>query len=616
MGFISHSKRFKDQHIERWREVLANFIVDPDDYPVGSVTSPYSKGREGQRRHSGIVLKDAETHKAIMTYASRLVLTVLGDPRGEYIRAQPTGWEDAGPKADTVTKLLRYSFALPGVFRTMVEAVVEMLLFGTAIIEIPWRYQEREQLVRGVQSFDGITTDTFTRQRVVAYDDPTMTVVDHQDFYPDPSQYRIEDMAGVAKGFDINALKAREMAEAGIYTKSGVEEAVAAFGRQSGDSDSDKDTRQERFREGIDLPEYTDEDGDFTPMRGIEYWGEVPWGSNRDQDVERAASRRVVTLLNGIVVRDDPYPLSDPDLPFRALVINPVCGRFYGVSPAEVIRYDQSLQDAIKILLAEAIIRSVHPPIAYDIDSEIDLNKLRRWTPDAPLGIRGGPNAVGTLRYDGNVFNGFQQTAALKQSMQEASGALSVLQGQGLGTSRASATEAGFAAQQSVNRPEMAAVLLERDAMPLIGKSFLRRYQQFLEDDADLARRVGELPQSVWIGDILGDFDIIFSGSRLAMSRQEKLQSYDRLISLAQAIPQAALMLPWFQLLQQITGDTLELPEVASKIGDPQVMQQNALLLGVATQAGGQGGAGNNGVPSRSSPPGQLPAQAGGNSVG
>jgi len=615
MGFVANSRRFKDPHIERWREVLANFIVDPEDYATASIETPYIKGQGIRPHNRGIILKDAETHKAIMTYASRLVLTVLGDSRGEFIRANPVGWEDAGPKSETVTRLLRYSFALPGVFRTMVEAVVDMLLFGTAVVEINWRYQEREQPVRSIQSFDDFVSDDFARQTVVAYDDPTLTVVDHQDFYPDPGQARIEDMAGVAKGFEMNALKARELADAGIYKDTGVKEAIASFAT-AGDPDVAKDPRQEQFREGLDQPEYADEAGDFGCMRGIEYWGEVPWGTTRDDEIERSASRRVVTLLNGIIVRDDPYPLADADLPFRAMVINPVCGRFYGISPAEVIRYDQSLQDAIKILLAEAIIRTVHPPITYDIDSEIDLNKLRRFSPDVPIGIRGGPNSIGTLKYDANVFNGFSETAALKQSMQEASGALSVLQGQGLPHGRASATEAGFAAQQSISRPEMAAVLLERDAMPLIGKSMLRRYQQFLGDNEDLALRIGELPESAWVGDILGDYDIIFSGSRLAMSKQEKLQSYDRLVALSQAIPEARLLFPWLELLRDITGDTLELPEVAAKIGTPEVVQQNMQLLGVQNLLGAQGGAGNNGVANSASPAGQLPAQAGGNVVG
>jgi len=608
MGFVSNSKRYKSQFIDRWQEVLANFIVTPDDYGTSTIQEPYIKGRtrRGVHRSSGVVLKDAETHKAIMTYASRLVLTLMGDKNGEFVKATPSGWEDATGKASTVTRLMRYTFGLPGMFRTLTEAIVDMLLFGTAIVEIGWKYQEREQLVRSLDTSGGIQVDEFTRQRVVAYDDPIMTVVDNQDFFPDPSEYRLENMSGVAKKFKINAMKALEMAEAGIYDKAAVDEAIALIGQPS-DPNNPDDGHDEDFREGIDQPENRQGMDEFTPMIGFEYWGEVPW------EDDRGSSRRVITVLHSVVVRDREFPLADSDLPFRALVINPVCGRFYGVSPAEVIRWDQSLQDAVKILLAEAIIRSVHPPIAYDIDSEIDLNKLRRFSPDVPIGIRGGPSAVGTLSYDANMFGGFQEAAMLKQSMQEASGALGIIQGQGLSNNRASATEAGFTAQQAVSRPEMAAVLLERDSFPAIARSFLRRYQQFLEDEKDLALRVGEQPQPIWLGDIMGDFDIQFVGSRLAMSRQEKLQAYDRLVGIASAIPQAGVMVPWVQLLNKLVGDVLELPEVAALMGDPQVMQMN-LLLNQAAQAG-QGAGNGNGTSPASAPAGQLSAQAGGSTV-
>jgi hypothetical protein len=607
MSFVANSRRYKDQFVDRWREVLSNFIVDPEDFTTSTVSRPYDKSRYGGIHQSrGVILKDAETHKAVMTYASRLVLTILGDRRGEYIHAVPTGWEDASVKGPTVTKLLRYTFGLPGHFRTMVEAVIDMLLFGTAVVEVNWKYQEREQLVRSASSVDGVIVDEFVRQRVVAYDDPLISVVDNQNFFPDPSNHRIENMTGVAKKFQTTAMDARAMAKAEIYSKSAVEEAIANM--EAADDPDHTSERSEMFREGIDQPWHTGQVDDFTPMVGFEYWGEVPW------EDDKGSSRRVITVLNAVVVRDDPYPLADSELPFRALTINPVQGRFYGVSPAEVIRWDQSLQDAIKILLAEAIIRSVHPPIAYDIDSEIDLNKLRRWQPDIPIGIRGGPNSVGTLKYDANVFNGFSQAQALKTSMQEASGALSVVQGQGLPHGRASATEAGFTAEQALNRPELASALLEKDAMPAIARSVLRRHQQFLEDDEDLALRVGEQPQPAWIGDIFGDFDISFVGSRLSMTRQEKLQSYDRLVSLTAAIPQAGLMVPWMDLLQNIIGDTLELPEVAATMGNPQTIQLNAILNQMA-QAG-QGAGNGNGTSPSAQPAGQLPAQAGGNAVG
>lgn len=583
MGFVANSKRYRSQYIDKWQEVLANYMVQP--YDSATVDDPY-RSHSRWNRTTQVVLKDGETHKVIQTYAAKLVLSALGDTRSEYVVAETVGYEDAA-KARTVTKLLRYNFSNDGIFRTLNEAVVDMLLFGTAVVEIPWRYVEREMLVRSMEDVYGVEVDSFQRMRVAAYNDVDLQVVDIQDFYPDPGAHTIERMSGVAKRFRMTEMQARTK----IGGEYGYEEAAvtSAYGGGAVPSSAGSDYDDE-FREDRDQPRDRKTHPDFKPGLGIEYWGNVPW--------EDAAVRRVVTIINGVVVRDCAYPLADEDLPFRSLTINPVCGRFWGISPAEVIRYDQDLQDAVKILLAEAILRQVHPPIAYDPDSEIDLAKLRAWSPDAPIAVRGGPSSIGTVKYDAGVYAGFQLAAVQKQDMEETSGATAALKGQSLGTKRMSATEADTIVRQGMDRPELAAALLERDSLPKIGKSFLRRNQQFLQDADELRQRVGELPESVWLGDILGDFDIRFVGSRMAMSRSQKLQAVDRIISYAAVLPSAAALLPHASFLQMIVGEVLELPEIALLIGDPKMVQLNMLM----SQMSGGAQAGNNGVPTKVAP--------------
>lgn len=106
--------------------------------------------------------------------------------------------------------------------------------------------------------------------------------------------------------------------------------------------------------------------------------------------------------------------------------------------------------------------------------------------------------------------------------------------------------------------------------------------------------RVGEVPGAEWIGNIMGDFDIQFVGSRLALSRQDKLQSIDRLAALSAAMPQVGMMIPWPQLMSWITGNLLELDEVAALMGDENVVLRNAILQRAAALAGApQTGNGN-----------------------
>ena len=261
----------------------------------------------------------------------------------------------------------------------------------------------------------------------------------------------------------------------------------------------------------------------------------------------------------------------------------------------------------MKILLAEAVLRQVHPPIAYDSDADFDVAKLREWRADLPIAVRGGPNAIGTLRYDANVANGYSMLTGLKMSMQEASGALGGIQGEP-GPDRESATGAQNRIQMAMDRPELAGMLIENDCLPQVGLAILRRCQQFLDSEG-LQNRIGELPEPVWIGTIMGDFDIEFVGSRMSMSRSEKLQSFDRLTAMAGAVPPLQAMIPWDQIAKELIGDLLQLPEVAARMQDPQMVAQNMAMM----QALGQnGGAAQNGVANSPEPAGMLPAQASG----
>jgi hypothetical protein len=167
--------------------------------------------------------------------------------------------------------------------------------------------------------------------------------------------------------------------------------------------------------------------------------------------------------------------------------------------------------------------------------------------------------------------------------------------------------------QMALDRPELAGMILESECLPPIARSILKRYQQFLENTDDLKKRVGELPDPFWIGDIMADFDVRFVGSRNAMSKQEKLQAFNMMTTFAQAVPAAQMFLPHVEMMQMIVGEWLGLPEAAAQIGDPQQMQQNALMTAAMSMAGQQGGGPqNNGVPNAPQPPGMMPAQAAG----
>lgn len=165
-----------------------------------------------------------------------------------------------------------------------------------------------------------------------------------------------------------------------------------------------------------------------------------------------------------------------------------------------------------------------------------------------------------------------------------------------------------------MSQPELAALILENECLPSIAKGVIKRCQQFLTTEG-LKKRIGEQPDSMWIGDIMGDFDVRFFGSRQMQTRQEKLQSWDRLISWSVAVPSARAVLPNLMLMRRIIGEDMEMPDVAAAIGNPEDIQMN-LLLEQAMTMNGPGGPANNGVPPSTEAPGMLPMQAAGGPSG
>ena len=605
MSFVAASDKYRSQFVDKWQQVISNFIVDGSQvHNMGGTTSPYSREKVIYKSPSRrVYLRDPETHKLVMTFAAKLARSILGDREGKFVQAQPVGYEDVA-KSQVSTRLLRYFFLLPGHFRTLVEALVDMILVGTSVVEDYWRYEEKEVVVREAVS-DGVAEASSTRRETIpTYNDPCLRVVDVMDFYPDPARYRIEDMGGCAKRFKMNGYEAKQKADSGYYNKTAVREAMG------GVAASVSEAKPESFRAGYDQPAQREPVPDFKEMTGYEYWGDIPVDSDvRDDETGQVITRGVITILNQKVVRARAWPLVDSELPFTAFIINPVQGRFYGISPAETVRFNQAFADAMMQLLAEAMIRRVHPPIAYDSDADFDVAKLREWKADLPIPVRGGPSSIGTLKYDADINGGFAMLQGIKEEIKGGSGALGGIQGEE-GPDRESATGAQQRVQMALDRPELAGMILESECLPRLAKKMFKLGQQFIDDTDDLKRRVGELPDPFWIGDILGDFDIRFVGSRNAMSNQEKLQAVDRLISMGMAVPAFQAFMPNLEIGQMIVGELMGLPDAAAQIGDPQTMMQNMAL----TQAMGQAGATGpqNGVPATGQPPGMLPAQAAG----
>jgi hypothetical protein len=228
----------------------------------------------------------------------------------------------------------------------------------------------------------------------------------------------------------------------------------------------------------------------------------------------------------------------------------------------------------------DGTIRSVHPPIIYNRNDEIDRAALRAWRPDAPI-ASDYPEQVRTLPYSANFPQGFNMRGQLQQEIQRNSSAQGAITGQAGLFNRASAAEYQGTVAGAMDRPEWMAQLLEKDSLPRLGKGMLRFYQMFLSSSEGLAKRTGEQPEPVRIEDIHGDFDIDFIGTRNNQSLQSRLAAFDRVLGLMQ-MPQG-LKIPADEMIIQFLEDN-GFDEAAQEVGDPEIAFENALMAQVGQQ--------------------------------
>ena len=587
-SFVDHSDSHRRQLglYEVWDQVLTSYLVQPDGgfsqstaYPLGSSHMRRGNNRGNPGWNTPVV--GSETRELVDLLSAKLMLALFGGPR-EFLSVIKRGREDA-KAARTVQALVgRHALHLPTHYFNLNTAIKDSVLFGTGILFGSWCYREGPVSNFSVERLGGIENVTNTVMNGVIYDDVKLRRVDPVDFYPAVGYDHISDMPGVARRFTMMPSEALSYANKGKYgyDKAQVKMAISRAPGTDEKKSTDNTWRRDRVPDEKTHP-------DLKQMTGLEYWGEVPWVPSD------GILWRVITILNGVVVRNVPWFLPEHEIPFYDLRPSVIGGRFWGLSPAEAVRYQQDAANALLMLGMDGTIRSVHPPIIHNRNDEIDRAALRAWRPDTPI-ASDYPNDVRTLPYSANFTQGFNMRGGLQQEIQRNSGATGAIAGYTGLFNRASAAEYQGTIAGAMDRPEWMAQLLEKDSLPRLGKGLFRFYQMFLPDSLELAKRVGERPEPVKIEDLHADYDFDFIGTRNNQSLQARLASFDRVLGLMQ-MPQG-LKIPADEMIVQFLEDN-GYDEAAQEVGDPEVAFENALMAQVQSPRMGSmmapGGAGD-----------------------
>lgn len=577
LDFVDKATRAKQRMTRIWDEAQDNYLVCPVGQrtqfilPFNSSTGmPLGSSLAGDRQRRAI-LKDPELHQVTETLTAQAIGLLLSSR--DYIQVVPVGADDY-EKARMLGRLLMALLEQPGWYRTHYQAIKNAFIYGTSIVELTWATRSRPQMTR-IPQFDelGQQVGYSVEPRETIYQDgPLFRECDIYDFYPDPSGTRIHyDMVGVAKRGEMTKATARELADAGTYPyRDAVQRAINYAKGAEGYSERGGPMRWPEDTKAI--PD------DFGKLCFFEYWGKVPY---RTQD---GAPNRVITILNDQCVRSHINPFIDGMIPFKEIVVNPIAGRFYGLSPLEVLRYLQDSTDNMLMVLNDAANQAVEPSMVIGTAFGGDPEAVRKR--ERIIEAR-NVDAVKPLSVDLNAlqFAGVELFRR-KASIREASGANAQQLLSSEGGDR-TATAASELVRLTSQRVELMVQLMEKDDYPWIGRTLHSRLRQFLPSGGGSALFRGETMQ-FGVEDIDFDADVRFVGSRHNMSAFQVLAQYREALNVLGTNPAVVMQFP--ELIIRYLRDGLKILDaeriVSEAVKQYQIMQAKSVLMGAQGEAG------------------------------
>lgn len=529
LDHVQRSRAAMEPYLPIWQEVDDNYTVTPmGGSALDALSSLLGLRTTGVARHTSDQmsrLKDPETHQIVETLCWQAMQMLLGTP--DYIRALPIGMDDP-EKARLISRVLMSVCDQPGNYRTNYSGFKSAFTRGTAIFEFGWETRERTQLVKKPM-FNPLTGTIdavgLSPESVIYRDNLLWREIPIRQFYPDPSATRMEDMYGAAKRFRTNWWKCMEMAEAGTYDAAPTMRAIEMAQGNNMPDNAESMEAVPFHRAGLDGPRM------YGSCNGFEFVGEVPF--------RRPGGRnRIITLINGRWVRGRPNPYLDGELPWEALVVNPISGRFYGLSPAEVIRFLQDSADNFLMNFTDATDLAIRGPILLGQAFGGDPEKIRMRRINDVINCR-NVDAVKPMPVElGALQFGAMELMRRKQSMREAAGATDPSQAIPSGGDQ-TATENANLTRMAGGRLRGMVDLMERHNYPNIGRKIHSRIRQFAEPDI-IARLQGDLFHAK-LEDIDTEADVRFVGSQNSDNSSQSKATYSQIIATLGSIPLATV---------------------------------------------------------------------------
>lgn len=579
LSFIERSDAKRQPLMDLRDEVWENYMVAPaGDLARRRITLGQGLGSSTTAWHDSeklgrARLKDPETHVAIETLCAQATGLLFGSR--DYLQAIPVGADDP-EKARLISRLLMAVLEQPGFFRTVYQLFKNAFIFGTSIVEMGWETRSRTQWVpRPV--IDSLGRLTGARELVpteVAYRDrPLLVEIDGYDFYPDPSGTRIQhDMVGAAKRFTVTTQEAMRLMEAGTYPeRDAVKRAIAraAEGNRVRPGTGRMDNREQEAANLLPPP--------FGLMTGFEYQGEYP---GRTSD---GFSNRVITVLNGEVVRSYGIPYTDGNIRWKELVVNPVNGRFWGLSPAEVIRFLQDSTDHFMMSLQDATNAAIRGPLLVGRGFGGDPEALRNPRQNEVIEVTDPTKVQRVPQSESVLALAMQELANRRLTMREAAGSNGQMLPMPSSGARGGATEISEIVRLASQRSEAMISLVEREDFPHIGRTLHTMLRQFVDPSDELVAIYGGERFSMTLDDIDVDADVRFVGSRSVASKFQRTAAMKEAISIIGTNPEILDYLP--ELVVRHLRDNLDIQDADAHVARAMMALDTARKAAAAAEA-------------------------------
>ena len=587
----THSRAHR-KACQAWSTYLANFLMSSTEELGGSAEQVYP--HLTSRQVNRTLLRDPETFAACTIFASQVFAKLFGDD--EFVRTVGgTGDEHA---VAVNTKAIRAQFRAPGNVHTMWKAVLDSVIYGVGWVENPVETVNRMSLGALTKPTGGGPITDFG-PKMTKYVNPVWRNLDIFSFVPDwSSNFNAEMAYGI---------------KCGNLTASHFRAFVGALGEKADKSALERALKNncKEWSEGVDGKTWRDaaispyRTSDFEkpahsrPIQFYEFRGE-----DDRQPIDSIERYRCIIVANNEVVFDAPHPYYKH--PYRSINVGVFNGRPYGISPAEVGRYEQDALDTIRILEMEAAVDTVRTPKFANRSVIDDMSLLQGAPSGAWVPVDGNPAVAAAVFPNNTAVNivALQNISAKKQFYRQGVGVPDVMQGIAAG-SRTTAREIAEISQ-SANVPlDVKVDLIENEDLPALARDVGQRLILALRDeddpDAALTARLG-MPCK--LSDLLNDLSIEFIGSARYAAKMGQGAAIERAANLAIAMGPAAQNL-------------VNLPRLLVKLfqaGDPVLAEE---ILNDPMQAIGQGmfaqamagGAPQKGAPS---PPRAQPPMIGG----